>query len=284
MTASFAASLCGYRKSGAPSTSDAGDPGSIAWGHALFARLGVKKQASEVKGVGLKLEELTAAQIAETVPAFVVARSQLIRSFEQYRHLGVFDRFRANYDGSTTAIERAMMLLSSVEPRDLVEDARLVLSAALSQAQNDKDLAAELMLMAPEESLLKLDITIATRAALPKLVAGLSCKWSLRTDRAQDCLAQGAKLVANRRGRMPHYATLTMEPRPAMLRLLAYGSGSIDCVYHLALPELRDPAQDLVEDKGTKSSRQQRDSIERMVSQGRLRDYEALLAEVSSTL
>ncbi|MHA3700632.1 NgoMIV family type II restriction endonuclease [Jatrophihabitans sp. YIM 134969] len=281
MTASFAASLCGYRETGAPSISDAGDPGSIAWGHALFARLGVEKHVPEVKGVGLKLEELTASQIAQAFPAFVVRRSQLIRSFEQYRHLGVFDRFRSSYDGSTTAIERAMLLLSSIEPQAAVEDARFVLAAALSQAQSDQDLAAELILMAPEESLLKLDITIATQSDRPKLIAGLSCKWSLRTDRAQDCLAQGAKLVANRRGRMPHYATLTMEPRPAMLRLLAYGSGSIDCVYHLALPELRDAAQDLMKQKGTKSSRQQRDSIERMVSQGRLRDYEALLTEIS---
>lgn len=81
---------------------------------------------------------------------------------------------------------------------------------------------------------------------------------------------------------MPHYATLTMEPRPAMLRLLAYGSGSIDCVYHLALPELRDAAGDLVKEKGTKSSRDQRDSVERMVSQGRLRDYSELFTELGA--
>ena len=37
---------------------------------------------------------------------------------------------------------------------------------------------------------------------------------------------------------MPHFAVVTMEPRPYMLNLLGGGSGEVDCVYHLDLPAL----------------------------------------------
>ncbi|WP_353889670.1 NgoMIV family type II restriction endonuclease, partial [Campylobacter coli] len=66
----------------------------------------------------------------------------------------------------------------------------------------------------------------------PRLELALSAKWSLRTARAPDCVSQGAQRVAQRRGRMPHFAVITREPRPAMLRILADGSGAVDCVYH----------------------------------------------------
>ncbi|WP_203802002.1 NgoMIV family type II restriction endonuclease [Actinoplanes couchii] len=83
-------------------------------------------------------------------------------------------------------------------------------------------------------------MTIAEPQAgrLPRLHVALSSKWSLRTDRAQDCVSQGAKLVAQRGGRMPHFGLITMETRPSMLKILGDGSGAVDCVYHLNLPAL----------------------------------------------
>lgn len=71
--------------------------------------------------------------------------------------------------------------------------------------------------------MLKLDVSVEAPA-----------RRSPRTDRAQDYVSQGYKLVSLRRGHMPHFAVVTMEPRPSMLRLLADGSGSVDCVYHVA--------------------------------------------------
>jgi hypothetical protein len=78
---------------------------------------------------------------------------------------------------------------------------------------------------------------------------------------------------------MPHYVVLTMEPRPAMLKLIAYGSGSVDCVYHVALPELRQAARALEEHRGPKVW-PQRAMLERMVAQGRIRSYSQLAGEV----
>ncbi|RSO21710.1 type II site-specific deoxyribonuclease [Streptomyces sp. WAC 06725] len=141
----------------------------------------------------------------------------------------------------------------------------------------------ELLDLLGEESLLKLDVTVArsvpnplTGAHLQHLVAGLSLKWSLRTDRAQDCRSQGAKMAALRRGRMPHFAAVTMEPRPAMLALLGRGSGDIDCVYHLHLPALADAIDEYCSGTRRKARIEIRDKFRRLRDQRRLRDYDEL--------
>jgi NgoMIV restriction enzyme len=69
-----------------------------------------------------------------------------------------------------------------------------------------------------------------------------------------------------------------MEPRPAMLRLIAYGSGSVDCVYHLALPELRQAAVSIETRRGS-TRWKPRATLERMVAQGRVRSYGELAQE-----
>ena len=45
-------------------------------------------------------------------------------------------------------------------------------------------------------------------------------------------------MIRNRKGRLPHIAVVTAEPTPSRLSSLALGTGDIDCVYHIALPEL----------------------------------------------
>lgn len=75
--------------------------------------------------------------------------------------------------------------------------------------------------------------------ALSILHASISCKWTLRSDRAQNARSEGLNLVRNRKGRLPHIAVITAEPTPARIASLALGTGDIDCVYHFALDELR---------------------------------------------
>ena len=72
----------------------------------------------------------------------------------------------------------------------------------------------------------------------PLLHASVSCKWTLRSDRAQNARSEALNLIRNRKGRAPHIALVTAEPTPARLGSLALGTGDIDCVYHIALPEL----------------------------------------------
>lgn len=89
------------------------------------------------------------------------------------------------------------------------------------------------------------DETVARRTGLrkennqmPLLHASISCKWTLRSDRAQNARSEALNLIRNRKGRVPHITVVTGEPLPSRLASLALGTGDIDCVYHFALPEL----------------------------------------------
>lgn len=101
------------------------------------------------------------------------------------------------------------------------------------------------------------------------LHASISCKWTLRSDRAQNARSEGLNLVRNRKGRLPHIAVITGEPTPGRIASLALGTGDIDCVYHFVLYELR---KALVE--------QERDEtielLDTMVEGRRLRDISDL--------
>jgi hypothetical protein len=71
------------------------------------------------------------------------------------------------------------------------------------------------------------------------LHASISCKWTMRSDRAQNIRTEGLNLIRNRKGHTPHIAAVTAEPLPSRLASLALGTGDLDCVYHFALPELQ---------------------------------------------
>ena len=79
----------------------------------------------------------------------------------------------------------------------------------------------------------------------PILHASVSCKWTLRSDRAQNARSEALNLVRNRKGRLPHIAVVTGEPTPSRVASIALGTGDIDCVYHFALPELVDTVKSL---------------------------------------
>lgn len=75
---------------------------------------------------------------------------------------------------------------------------------------------------------------------LPILHASISCKWTLRSDRAQNARSEALNLIRNRKGKVPHIAIVTAEPTPSRISSIALGTGDIDCVYHFALYELID--------------------------------------------
>lgn len=79
---------------------------------------------------------------------------------------------------------------------------------------------------------------------MPLLHASISCKWTLRSDRAQNARAEALNMIRNRKGRQPHIAVVTGEPTPSRLASLALGTGDIDCVYHFALYELQKAVSD----------------------------------------
>jgi hypothetical protein len=116
------------------------------------------------------------------------------------------------------------------------------------------------------------DNTVARHASLraavqphPILHAVVSCKWTLRSDRAQNARSEALNLIRNRKGRLPHVVVVTAEPTPVRISSLALGTGDLDCVYHFALPELVAAAQD-------KGSEETFDLLQMMIDGRRLKD------------
>lgn len=72
------------------------------------------------------------------------------------------------------------------------------------------------------------------------LHASISCKFTMRSDRAQNTRTEALNLLRNRKGRSPHIVAVTAEPTPSRISSLALGTGDVDCVYHFALFELID--------------------------------------------
>lgn len=105
--------------------------------------------------------------------------------------------------------------------------------------------------------------------AQPFLHASISCKLTMRSDRAQNSRAEALNLIRNRKGRVPHIAVVTAEPLPSRLSSLALGTGDLDCVYHAALPELIAAVNSVGSDDS-------RESLRIMVDGKRLRDISDL--------
>ncbi len=103
----------------------------------------------------------------------------------------------------------------------------------------------------------------------PILHASVSCKWTLRSDRAQNARSEGLNLVRNRKGRLPHIMVVTGEPTPGRIASIALGTGDVDCVYHFALNELRSALEDLGEESAL-------ELLDTMVQGKRLRDISDL--------
>jgi len=103
----------------------------------------------------------------------------------------------------------------------------------------------------------------------PIFHASISCKFTMRSDRAQNSRSEALNLIRNRKGRTPHIVVVTAEPLPSRLASLALGTGDLDCVYHIALPEL----EKAVNEKGSADSRE---CLQIMIDGKRLRDISDL--------
>ncbi|RLC80441.1 MAG: restriction endonuclease, partial [Chloroflexi bacterium] len=101
------------------------------------------------------------------------------------------------------------------------------------------------------------------------LHASISCKWTIRSDRAQNTRTEALNLIRNRKGHTPHIVAVTAEPLPTRIASLALGTGDIDCVYHFALSEL----QIAIEESGNQD---QADMLYTLINGRRLRDISDL--------
>lgn len=101
-------------------------------------------------------------------------------------------------------------------------------------------------LVIEKEELSRLTPLRSINSPTPKQIlhASISCKWTIRSDRSQNARTEGLNLIRNRKGHTPHIAIVTAEPYPQRIASIALGTGDIDCVYHIALPELQEAAKE----------------------------------------
>lgn len=114
----------------------------------------------------------------------------------------------------------------------------------------------------------------------PTLHASISCKWTMRSDRAQSARSEALNLIRNRKGRLPHISVVTAEPTPSRIASLALGTGDIDCVYHFALPELRETLDELASE--SPGYRDTADLLRTMVEGKRLKDMSDLPLDLAT--
>jgi hypothetical protein len=104
------------------------------------------------------------------------------------------------------------------------------------------------------------------------LHASVSCKWTLRSDRAQNARSEALNLLRNRKGHAPHVVAVTAEPIPSRLASLALGTNDLDCAYHIALPELREAVEECVDEERS----DQVGTLQMLIAGRRLRDISDL--------
>lgn len=153
---------------------------------------------------------------------YTAHRGKAISGFAQYGHLQVLtDLTKQNWE-----VRKALGGDYVVKPDVVVARAQV----------SDQELNRHLPLVGTS------DMTDATlrQAGAPILHASVSCKMTIRSDRSQNSRLEALNLIRNRRGRVPHIMVVTGEPLPKRIASIAVGTGDFDCIYHIALPELRE--------------------------------------------
>lgn len=154
-----------------------------------------------------------------------------IALFDQYGHLADLKHFLEEHKELTTAIGSDYLVTPDIViGRDPVEEFEL----------NSYDLLVDSQDGAARRSPLR-----AANEGHPILHASISCKYTMRSDRAQNTRTEALNLIRNRKGRNPHIAAVTLEPMAGRIASIAMGTGDVDCTYHAALDELLQATVDL---------------------------------------
>ena len=217
---------------GIPSNADKSSPASKSVATDIVKQLGSHSTAAKLAGqtagasfeaICLKFLRSTFSQLNHLRPGtFKVEKGGRISLFDQYEHLDALARISRENKGLATAIGSDYLIKPDV--------------VVWREPETDEMINAQGKLV--DDSISRLTSYRRKNHHLPILHASISCKWTIRSDRAQNARSEGLNLVRNRKGKLPHIAVLTGEPLPTRIASLALGTGDIDCVYHFALPEL----------------------------------------------
>ncbi|KIU44457.1 restriction endonuclease NgoMIV [Pseudomonas putida] len=229
---------------GVPSNADSSNKGSIAIAKGIAELLKAETIAERQAGQtsGNEFEGICADYVKNTFLKLghlrpgdwdvhqVSGRNRLeIAKYEQYAHLIALDR-----------AAKADPELAAALGSDYTITPDIVVVRGL---ESDENINRHEFLV---------DSSVSTRASLraasggkPLLHASVSCKWTIRSDRAQNARSEALNLMRNRKGHLPNIMVVTAEPTPSRLASIALGTGDIDCVYHFALYELQETLKEL---------------------------------------
>lgn len=221
--------------SGVPSFADGDNARSIKYAKFVAERIGgIRKVAKKRTGqaAGREFEQIVADFIGSVFPRLshlrpgawsVIKSPGGISQFEQYQHLEYLLK----------AVENDPLMRASLGGDYLIEPDVVI---ARAPEPDEK-------LNAGSDGIV--DDTTANYAPLRRknnqrllLHASISCKWTLRSDRGQNARTEALNLTRNRKGWVPHAVLVTAEPLPSRIQSVTGGMGDLDCVYHVALPEL----------------------------------------------
>lgn len=226
---------------GIPSIADGSSSSSVAFAKGIMDRVATEAIGARLAGqmAGTKFEIVVGEFLEEALPKFHhirPGRFQVVKggtrlaiaACEQYAHLSsLAEAVASNADlavaiGMDYLIKPDVMVLRHPEPDGIINQSGPVVDSTVGLLTGIRSLNSD----------------------LPLLHASVSCKWTMRSDRAQNARSEALNLVRNRKGRLPHIVVVTAEPTPGRLASLALGTGDIDCVYHIALDELRDAVRE----------------------------------------
>lgn len=249
---------------GIPSMADVGSRASVRIGQELLKRLKSDAIGARIAGqmAGSRFEKVVSEYLDTVFPRLAVLRPgrfeicpgtsrAAIAACDQYEHLALLEEMAkreprlAAAIGSDYLIKPDVMVLRYPVPDDVINEGQ------------DPPLV--------DTFTAKLTSIRAANSTLPILHASVSCKFTLRSDRAQNARSEALNLVRNRKGRQPHIVVVTAEPTPNRISSIALGTGDVDCTYHIALPELIEGIRELGMDDAY-------ESIQQMVEGKRLKD------------
>ncbi|SPU55759.1 Type-2 restriction enzyme NgoMIV [Brevundimonas vesicularis] len=257
------AGLLTTNEQGVASIADSASPASRAIASLLLAKIGNEASGVRLAGqsAGRGFEDFVRIFLAEIFPKlslvrcgeFTVSAGGPISRYDQYSHLTAVARAVSGDPELKVAIGRDYIIRPDVvvfrspvsddiiNEREFIVDAEFARGTPLRRLNNSS----------------------------PILHASVSCKWTIRSDRAQNARSEALNLIRNRKGKLPHIAVVTAEPMMSRIASLALGTGDIDCVYHIALPELGEATAE-------RGSEEARELFEMMTAGRRLRDISDL--------
>lgn len=247
--------------SGMPSNADGKNVRSNEIAKLVLEKIGEATVTEKLSGqrLGSKFENICALFVGSCLEKtqhlrpgkYSVICGSKISEYDQYSHLKELENLAQENKKLATAIGTDYLINPDV--------------VIIREPESDDNINSEGKLV--DNSVANLTGLRQENRITPILHASISCKWTIRSDRAQNARSESLNLIRNRKGRLPHISVVTCEPLPSRISSLAMGTGDIDCVYHFALSELKDAVKELEYDD---------DLLTAMIDGKRLRDISDL--------